>query len=470
MKRVFKWLTVDGGDVKAQSYVNWFATTFEPRDFDGIERFMACFIHYCAKLNVLPRKEFLEAYIAVDGMQDVKKYNVRTDTMKSFDYKQASQLTEAFRIIADLAKITYAEYVSNNLEGHDFKVDMYSFMSDMKSASIQNALMKAYPRLSDGTNVSEVSDDLMVELSDINETYDTSKIKDVDFAPSGGSSTRVRQRHIADTGIPAIDGDIGGIYSRLIYTFNAQPKSGKSRFALCNFVYPVLEAGEDVVFYETELTQSQVENILIAYHIVRVYKGRFKIPDSIMNKWDQMTDEQRQLYESARIDLFESGRYGKFYFRKPFVVEKAKDEVLAIQRTSENIGLVVVDYMGLSKSEPLSKWEREKEEYKIISDAYKTIGDLRELIDCAFLCVNQFNDKGIDSAYAGKEIRPGMIQGGHIVQRHTDYDINMTYTEEQKLARVRTLSAGMVRGAAGFDGVLLSLDLSVSIFRQEIQR
>lgn len=471
MKRVFKWLTADGGDVKAQAYVGWFSSMFEPKDFNGVDRFLVCFIRYCSSLNVVPRREFLEAYIAVDGMRDVKKYNIRTDTMKAYDYKQASQLQEAFRIIADLAKTTFSQYVQENLENRDFKVDMHTFMSDMKSKSIQDALMQTYPRLSDGSSVSEVADDLMAFISEINETYDTSKIKDVDFAPSSGSASgRVQMRHIADTGIPAIDGDIGGIYSRLIYTLNAQEKSGKTRLALANFVYPVMEAGEDVVFYEAELSQSQVENILIAHHIVRLYKGRFKIPDSLMNKWDKMTPEQKQLYESARIDLFESGRYGKFYFRKPFVVERAKDEVLAIQRASNNIGLIAVDYMGLSKSEPLSKWDKVKEEYQIIADGYKNIGDLRDLIDCAFLCINQFNDKGVEAALMGKPLRSGMIQGGHIVTRHTDYDLNMTYTEEQKLAGVRGLSAGMVRGAKGFDGALLSVDLSVSIFKQELVR
>lgn len=150
------------------------------------------------------------------------------------------------------------------------------------------------------------------------------------------------------------------------------------------------------------------------------------------------------------------------------VVERIKDEVLSINRMSGNVKLIVCDYMGLAKSEPLSKWDKRKEEYQIISDAYKEVGELKEAMNTAILCVNQYNDKGIDAAYAGKEIRPGMVQGGHITQRHTDYDLNMTYTEEQKLAGVRSLSAGMVRGAAGFNNALLSVDIAVSIFRQEL--
>lgn len=470
MRRVFKWLTVDGDDPKVQTYVNWFGENFEPNNFSGVDRLLACFIKYCSNLGVVPRKEFLDAYLAVDGMKDVKRFNIKTDTMTSYDYKQASQLMEAFSIISDLAKTTYTDYVSENLEGRDFKVDMHSYMSTMKSKSIQDALMETYPKLTDGSDITEASEDLVGRLSEINDTYDTNRIKTVDFAPSGRNSARDKMRFIAKTGIPAIDDDYGGIMSKSIYTFNSQPKSGKTRFALCNFAYPVMEAGEDVIFYETELSQSQVENILIAYHIVRIYKGRFKIPDSVMNKWDTMTDEQKQIYESARIDLFESGRYGKFYFMKPFVVEKAFDQISAISKVCNKLGLVVFDYMGLAKSEPLNKWEKRKEEYQIITDGYKVAGDIKELFDCAICCVNQYNDKGVDAAYAGKEIRPGMVQGGHIVQRHTDYDINMTYTQEQKLCGVRSLNAGLVRGAAGFNDVLLSVDIAVSIFKQEVVR
>lgn len=471
MKKIFAWFTIEGKDPKALAYAHWFASMFEPKEFSGIDRLLMCFIKYCSKLAVIPRAEYLDAYLAIDGKSDVKKYNIKTDTMTTYDYKQVSQLEEAYRIIASLAKTTYAEYVTEDLTNREFKVDVYTFMSEMKSQSLQDALMQSYPRLTDGSDMSEVASDLMADISDIQETYNTSKIDEIDFAPSSGSRSRQDLEYICDTGIPAIDGDIGGIYTRLIYTFNSQPKSGKTRFSIANWAYPVLMAGYDVLFYETELTKGQVENILVAYHITRLYRGRIKIPDSIMNKYDKMTDEQKQIYESARIDLFESGRYGKFYFRKPFVVERMREEVLAISRASEDkLKLIVFDYMGLAKSEPLSKWDKHKEDYQIIADAYKEAGDLKEILNVAMLCVNQYNDKGIDAAYAGKEIRPGMVQGGHIVQRHTDYDINMTYTEEQKLAGVRSLSAGMVRGAEGFNNVLLSLDLSVSIFRQELAR
>jgi hypothetical protein len=189
-----------------------------------------------------------------------------------------------------------------------------------------------------------------------------------------------------------------------------------------------------------------------------------------MNKYDEMTDEQKQIYESARIDLFESGNYGKFIFKEDLVVEDYYDEAESVAKVYTNLGLVVIDYMGLCSSVPSDKWARRREQYEIITDAYEITRKIVKRLNVAALCINQYNDKGIEAAYAGKAIRSGYVQGGHIVQRHTDYDMHMTFTEEQELAGVRTLSTAGVRGAKGFRNVLLSTDLSVSIFRQELRK
>lgn len=469
MERVFKWLTEEGKSENASVYTDWFSGTFEPNNFDGINRIMVSFIKYCSKLSITPRRDFLLAYLKVDGKEDVKRYNIKTDTMSSYDYRESSQLEEAYRIISDLAVSTYDNYISVDITGHEFKVDMYEFMSDLKSDLIQQAMMTAYPKLMDGSSVTDVSSDLRSKLSEIDEVYDTNKIKNVDLTSS--DSDEAKMNFIAKTGIPCIDGDIGGIYTRLIYTLNAQPGGGKTRMGEANFVYPVLtQAKKDVIIYSTELTAMQVKNILIAHHIVHVYGGRIKLPDSIMNKKSEMTDEQLQIYESAKIDLFESGNYGKLIIKEECVVEKMKDEITTLLKQSGNVGLIMIDYMGLLESVPETKWDKRKEQYEIITDGYEIVRKILKKYDIAALCINQYNDKGIDAAYSGKPIRSGHVQGGHIVQRHTDYDMSMTYTEEQKLANVRMLSTSKVRGCAGFSNVMFSIDLAVSIFRQELSR
>lgn len=471
MERVFKWLTFEGNDSKAGAYTNWFAKSFEPDNFTGVDKLLMCYIQYCAKLGITPKREFLTAYLKVDGKKDIREHNIKTDTMSAYDYRESSQLEAAFQILRDQVTATYDQYVSADLNDRDFKVDLYEFMSSKKSDSIQDVMMQAYPRLTDGSDIAEVSSEIRSKLAKLDETYAEKKIKQIDVVSGEQSDSDEEMHFLCKTGLPCIDGDMGGIYTRLITTINAQPAGGKTRFSLVHYVYPVLtQAKKDVVLYSTELMPMQVKNILIAYHITQLYGGRVKIPDSIMNRKSEMSPEQLQIYESAKIDLFESGKYGRFIIQDECVVETLRDDLLGYYKTLGNLGLIVIDYMGLLKSKPESKWDKRLDKYEIITEGYEAVRDVLKTVDVAAVCINQYNDKGIDTALAGRPIQSGHVQGGHIVQRHTDYDISITYTEEQKLANVRMFQTSKTRGTRGFANVLVSVDLSVSIFRQELSK
>lgn len=466
MEHIFKWFTAESECEYSGTYTRWFARNFKPENFYDIDRLFVCYLSYCSKLNIVPSKQFLLAYLKVDGKQDIKKYEVKTESLGSYDYRETSQLEEAYQAISQQASDTYDFYVQQDLTGHSFKVDIYEYIKTRKSDAIEKAMLRTYAKLTDGTDPTDVGDEMRRKLADIDEVFNPEKIKDIDY--TGDTNEDKKMDFVAKTGIPAIDGDLGGIYTRLIYTLTGQPKGGKTRFALTNFVYPVLvQAKKDVVFYELELTEMQVKNILIAYHIIKVYGGKVKIPDSLMNK-GEMTPEQQQIYESARIDLFESGRYGKFIFREECVVEEFQDELSNIIRDNPEVKLIGIDYMGMINSEPANKYERRKEMYQIITDAFKVVKTTIKRADCAAVCINQFNDDGIAAAYAGKPIRSGYTQGGHVVTRYTDYDLYITFTEEQWLAKIRILTLAAGRGSEGFGTVPLSVDMSCSLFNQEL--
>lgn len=469
MEKIWKWLTSDSGSENSLSYVIWFNKNFQPSDFDGIDRMFASFIQYCAKLSIVPTSRFLESYLKIDAKTDIKKYNIRVDTMQAFNYKESSQLEEAVEILKSIVTSTYEVYCTQDLTDRDFRVDMYEYISKRKGEAIQMAFMQYYPRLSDGSDVTEVSDELQHKLSTINKVFDTDRLKDIDFLSKREDTDSDEMEYICKTGLPCVDGDIGGIYSKLIYTINGQPASGKTRIAEVHGAYNVMtEAKKDVLFFETELSKGQVENILIAYHIVKKYGGKFKIPDSVLNRKKEMSVEQRQIYESAKIDLFESGNYGKFIFTNELIAEELEDTIINYIRLDSNIKLIVIDYAGLAKSKPKERYGRRLEQYEIITMVYEAVRSALLRGDFAAWILNQYNDKGIDAAYSGKEIRPGHVQGGMIVQRHTDYDISVTFTHEQELAKVRMMSTSKTRGTAGFRNVMFKTDLSVSIFNQMI--
>lgn len=464
MNKIFKWFTLSDKP-ETLKYVWWFAKSFEPRNFESIDRLFMCYMQFCAKLSIVPKRESLASYLITDGKRDMFKYNIKLETMSAYDYKEASQLEEAFRVLSNEAMNTFDVYMSEDLEGREFPVDMYMYMSEMKSNDIQNTMLQFYPRLTDGSDITDVTRELRNKLSVIDSVYDEKKLKQIDFVQS--EDCEAEMKFICKTGIPAIDEDIGGIYTRLITTLNAQPSGGKTKFGLIHYIYQILTvAKKDCIFYELELSATQVKNILIAYHICVLYDGRVKLPDSLLNRKSELSPEQLRIYESAKIDLFESGKFGNLIIRNECIVEELEDDLIADVKGMPNLKFIGIDYMGLIRSNP-PKGVRTMVKYEIITEAYEIVRRILLMADVGALCINQYNDEGIAAAFAGKAIRSGHVQGGHIVERHTDYDLSITYTEEQQLAGLRDLQNSKTRGSAGFGRVQLATDLSVSIFKQE---
>lgn len=468
MEKIFKWFTID--DDISVVYVMWFAEMFEPEDFIGIDRLFFLFLKFCAFLGVPAKREYLESYLVTDGKTAIKTNGVKLDTMSAYDYKDPTALEEAYRIVGKAALDVYDKWCTVDLSDKTFKVEMFHFLKKQKHDAVQQSIVSFFPKLQDGSDIDEVTDAMQLEIERKCTIYDVNKLDELDFMSGNQKSRRARRpmRKLFETGVPCIDGDAGGMYTQQIYTLNGQPGSGKTRFVMRFFIYMALINGQSVIYVSVEMTEEQVMNMLIAIHIMFLYGGQVKIPDRDMNQ-DNLTSEQRQYYESARIDLFESGKYGKLFFKKSGPVEKMKKETMNLIKRNRDITLWVIDYMGRLKSEPLSKYDRAKQQYEIITDAYEVVRDVVDTCDVGAVCLNQYNDKGIAAALAGKTIQPGYVEGGHIVQRHTDYDLSMTFTEEQKIAKLRSLSTTKERANAGFRNVMFQTELSVSIFQQVSQ-
>lgn len=471
MEKVFKWFTKESECEKSLSYTHWFSKNFDVTNFTGIDKLLKCYIDFCSKLSVPAKMNFFESYLRTDAKRDIKKYNIKIDSMSAYDYSETSQFEEAYRILCTTGIDTYNQYLAQDISDREFKLDMNEYMSEMRSTEIQNTMMKFYPMLMDGSDVDEVQEQMDVAMKKCKTTWNSKKLNNVDIIASQKEDDSDALEFLAKTGIPCIDADIGGIYDRMVYTFTGPPGGGKTRFANAHFAYKLItEAKCDVLMYNLELSKAQVKNILIAHHIARLYANTnqpIKIPDSLMNKKNGMTEQQRRIYEAAKIDLFESGKYGNLIFKDELVVEDFEDEVIDIKRDNPNLRFVIVDYAGFAKSKPKSKYEARKQRYEIITEVYDYSVELKKQLGLGFLILNQFSDEGIQASLAGKKIRAGHIQGGQVVERHSDYDIVMTMTEEQEIVGMRTISLAKKRGTAGFNNVLISTDLSVSIFRQE---
>lgn len=214
------------------------------------------------------------------------------------------------------------------------------------------------------------------------------------------------------------------------------------------------------------VTEKWFKDILIAHHIVFLYKGQVKIADKDMTN-NRLTPEQRRYYEAAKIDLFESGKYGKFtLITDDLVVETMEKDMYSFLKHNRNCQLWVIDYAGLAKSRPVAKFDKRYDGYEIIVELYRRAKEIAKTADIGVFIINQFNDKGVEASEQGKPILPGYTQGGFIASRQADYDLAMTMTQAQKLANLCMLSTVKERAAVGFKNQPLSRDLAVSIYRQ----
>lgn len=465
MEELFKWFTSEEDETYAR--VAWFAESFREDAFQGVEKLLFLFLVYCTELGVIAKREYLVVFLNTEGKVLIKKHNIKVDALALMNYDEPGSLEEAYQILQAETLTLYDRMCLMDLEGHVFKVDAKAFIEKRKNLELQQLFAKYYPILIGGqSSATEVLTVMEDRLMNIGEDYSVDKLDDLDFISGKTSrSDETKEHFVAKTSIPCIDNDMGGTFTKQVWTFTGGPGTGKSRFAFINIAYETAVVyKQGVLISELELTKSQVENILIAHHIAMLYK--IKIPDKLMNR-GELDPQQKRYYDAARIDLFESGKYGRIIITDDDLpVETLPRKMLQFFRLNRDIKAWIVDYLGILSSKPTGKYDKRKERYEIISDGLISIRKVAKRADVFAFCICQFNDEGIKANEIGKPIRPGMVEGGHIIQRHSDYDLVMTMTPEQKLARMRSLSSVKLRSATGFENIPIQTDLSVSIFKQ----
>lgn len=468
MNKIFKWFTVPGERLTLVR-IAWFVSRFDVEDFTGVDKILYLFLKYCADLDIPAVRQFLVTFMLTDGKQLIKKYDIRLDTMENFRYDEPASLEEACRVITQTALTTYDIYVAESLGDSSFKVDMALYMDEQKKDRLQTLMAESFPRLSNGDQLEEVIDSMEYSMSRIKDIYDKKHLDKLDFMSGDVMVTKgiKKMRLLLTTGIPCIDEDSGGLHSQQVWSFTGGPGTGKTRFAEGYIVYRALVVSKlDVVMHELELSEEEVMNILIAHHIVFLYKGQVKIADKDMTN-NRLTPEQKRYYEAAKIDLFESGKYGKFtIITDDLVVETMEKDMYSFLKHNRNCQLWVIDYAGLAKSRPIAKFDKRYDGYEIIVELYRRAKEIAKTADIGVFIINQFNDKGVEASEQGKPILPGYTQGGFIASRQADYDLAMTMTQAQKLANLCMLSTVKERAAVGFKNQPLSRDLAVSIYRQ----
>ena len=281
-----------------------------------MDKFIYFYLEYCARLGIVAKRNYLNAFLRTDGKRLILENNIKLDNMAAYDYTDPAALEEAYRVITSTTIQFYENAIAQDITENEFKVVMDTWMKNQKLKLLKLSMTNNFPRASQGEDVDEVTADLMSDLEAIQNNYNEQKLEELDFLGNKASANKVGSGEmifISKTHFPAIDGDVGGIFKSMILTFTGLTGSGKSRFIFRCFGYVAAVFFKVSVRIDSlELTKSQVENILIAMHIATLFK--VKIPDSLMNK-DALDETQLRYYHAAKEDLFNNkeGKYGSIY-------------------------------------------------------------------------------------------------------------------------------------------------------------
>lgn len=465
MRGIFKWFTQEDSCAR----LSWFVDQFDEELFDEVDKLLLLFLRYCSDLDIPAFLKYFDKFMETEGKKCVRKYNIKLPTTETLNYSDPIALEEAYQIISSQTFAVFEDYCREDLQDRTFKVDAKAFIDKHLNERIQSAISDSFVSLSAGGSPEDVADELSYTLERARAVFDSKSLDKLDFLEGRKASTSNRKetmRRLFQTTIPCIDGDAGGMFSKQVWAFSGAPGSGKTRVAACYWAYPAMIAGIDVLFDELELSQVEVENMLIAHHIIHLFGGEVKIPDSEMNRGN-LTEEQWKYYNAAKFDLFDSGKWGKITIRTgELIVEGFKKDIYTFLRRNRNTQLWIIDYAGLAKSKPAGKYAGRKDKYEIITELYEGAKDIAKTADIGVLILNQFGKEGVEASLMGKRIMPGHVQGGQIIERHADYDVAMCMTEEQENASMRTMSTIKKRSAKGFQFVPFVIDAAVTILRQ----
>ena len=204
--------------------------------------------------------------------------------------------------------------------------------------------------------------------------------------------------------IEALNKLYGGLYTGMMYSWLAPPKTGKSKF-LANLVWnAVVNFGTNVTVIPAEGGKDAFFAELRAIHFNYLYNSgvdaaerKYGVSqDAILhNKFP--SEELRQLESSSKFDLITNENYGSVEFiDKPFLEETFIDD-LDTSLKSNNSTLIAVDYLQyIGSLDP----RRSDENY--VSSAYKKALNFCKSRNVCFLTPGQIKQETFDKLAGSK--------------------------------------------------------------------
>lgn len=459
MDTIFKYFVEREKDPKCLIYANWFVDRFPANEFETDERIMYDFMTYCVTLNVPLKDKYLDTYLTTELRKVLRKTNVHVLGTETLSYEDPSAFESALQITKNVLKDDFLTLSTMDCDMIDFAVDMKAYMYNKSKERTATIMSNAFEKMQDTDDSSGSIDYLLVEAESIKSIYDPVAVDEL----VENIDTSSQMSKVAEFGLPAIDKDSDGIWTTQLVGVEAQPGTGKTRFTL-NIVYNAATLHKtDCLFITLEQKREEVEAMLLSKHIFTLFG--IVMPDKLIKR-NKVPKEYKAQVESARIDLFQSNKYGKIVIEETdMYVETFIKHIKRLDRQKGPFKLICLDYMGLLESQG-EVYHKEKTLYDIIKSGFRQFKRYVRTSNKAGIAISQFNKEGIEAGKNDKQITTSMAEGGQAVYRNTDFNIAMSMTETMKGQQKRRLSQPKVRDSEGFGNILINTQLGILYFEQ----
>ncbi len=451
-------------DMQRLAHAIWFTDALPPNEFDGDELLFYNFLSYCSSLDVPVVFKYLQVWCDTELRETLHTTQCRVPGCESLRFDDPASFETIYQTTSKVLLDDFKVLETIQSEPNDFKVDIAAYFSEARKRLLTKALSGTFERLNDTDNVEDAADYVMDEVSIIKDVYDDDKLDELDSNYKSRKDATAQMEKVTDCGIPAIDNDSVGLFTTQLFDVDAQSGKGKTRFVLGTYVYRALTLyRKNVCFCALEQKVGEVEAMLIAHHVFVMFNIQMSDKMILTNT---VPDEIKSEYEAAKYDLFESGKYGKFYCTEYMLyVETFVSKFRTLDKLQGPFDLFCIDYIGIMESKP-AKYARELTRTEVIQETYKRFKRYVRNNHKAGIAISQLNHEGTVAGDNDKEISIEMIQGGMAAGQNADYNIAITATSTMMLQQKRRVGQPKVRSSAGFPRFMMDVRLGFLYFKQ----
>ena len=332
-------------DQKRLAYLSWFVFQFPRQEFSDTDYYMYEYAKFSDSLGVVFRAEYLDVFIATELREIMKKSNVKVAGTEQYTFEEATAFETAYNITGQVLKTCFDNISSLETNIDDFKVDIVSFCSERLSNRYLEVLTKNYQMAQESYDVYNSIDNTVEELEILRSIYDKDALFEF-MEDLSQENQNADMEFIVDTGIAGFDKYITSFKASQLVALAAPTGFGKTRFSTGVLLYrAVTKYKRDCCYYVLEQKKIEIEAILISVHIVHLFG--IVVSDSLIVE-NNVPEELQDKVEAARIDLFESGKYGKCIVYEADLEEDTFIHRLKIHDKLQGpFDAIFIDYMSL---------------------------------------------------------------------------------------------------------------------------